>query len=197
MKFLSYKISNVQPTQIGVLQNQSVYNLNALFGNISLIDVLQIENYLNKITSYIKKENPLIHNIKEISFLPVIPRPTSLKDAYAFREHVETCRKNRGAKMIAEFDKFPVFYFSNHNAMYAHGEDIELMPDHFNKLDYELEFIHPNPQEILDSTKELLSRIEKNFNSNNEAKKLQIAIRVFHQVADLNRYAESRGPIRI
>ena len=139
MKFLSYKISNVQPTQIGVLQNQSVYNLNALFGNISLIDVLQIENYLNKITSYIKKENPLIHNIKEISFLPVIPRPTSLKDAYAFREHVETCRKNRGAKMIAEFDKFPVFYFSNHNAMYAHGEDIELMPDHFNKLDYELE----------------------------------------------------------
>ncbi len=43
-----------------------------------------------------------------------------------------------------------------------------------NELDYELEFIHPNPQEILDSTKELLSRIEKNFNSNNEAKKLQI-----------------------
>ncbi len=43
-----------------------------------------------------------------------------------------------------------------------------------NELEYELEFIHPNSQEILDSTKELLSRIEKNFNSNNEAKKLQI-----------------------
>ena len=24
--------------------------------------------------------------------------------------------------------------------MYAHEENIELMPDHFNKLDYELEF---------------------------------------------------------
>ena len=43
-----------------------------------------------------------------------------------------------------------------------------------NELDYELEFIHPNSQEILDSTKELLCKIEKNFNSNNEAKKLQI-----------------------
>ena len=43
-----------------------------------------------------------------------------------------------------------------------------------NELDHELEFIHPSSQEILDSTKELLSKIEKNFYSNKEAKKLQI-----------------------
>ena len=43
-----------------------------------------------------------------------------------------------------------------------------------NELDHELEFIHPNSQEILDSTKELLGKIEKNFYSNKEAKKLQI-----------------------
>ena len=42
--------------------------------------------------------------------------------------------------MVSEFDQFPVFYFSNHNCMYADGQDIEIMPDHFNKLDYELEF---------------------------------------------------------
>ena len=41
--------------------------------------------------------------------------------------------------MISEFERFPVFYFSNHNSMYAHNENIELMPDHFNCLDYELE----------------------------------------------------------
>ena len=41
--------------------------------------------------------------------------------------------------MIPEFDQFPVFYFSNHNAMYANKQDIDLMPDHFNRLDYELE----------------------------------------------------------
>ena len=43
-----------------------------------------------------------------------------------------------------------------------------------NELDHELEFIHPNSQEILDSTKELLDKVEKNFYSNKEAKKLQI-----------------------
>ena len=37
--------------------------------------------------------------------------------------------------MISEFDQFPVFYFSNHNSMYGDGQEIEIMPDHFNKLD--------------------------------------------------------------
>ena len=41
--------------------------------------------------------------------------------------------------MIPEFDEFPVFYFSNQNTIYADNEKIELMPDHFEKLDYELE----------------------------------------------------------
>ena len=42
--------------------------------------------------------------------------------------------------MISEFDQFPVFYISNHNTMFADGEEIKLMPDHFVQLDFELEF---------------------------------------------------------
>ena len=42
--------------------------------------------------------------------------------------------------MIPEFDEFPVFYFSNHNSMYGDKAEIEVMPDHFEKLDFELEF---------------------------------------------------------
>ena len=67
-----------------------------------------------------------------------VPHPTSCRDGYAFRQHVEAGRRNRGAGMIAEFDQFPVFYFTNHNAIQGPGE-IECMPDHFNKLDFELE----------------------------------------------------------
>lgn len=40
--------------------------------------------------------------------------------------------------MIPEFDQFPVFYFTNHNSITGPGE-IACMPDHFNKLDFELE----------------------------------------------------------
>ena len=32
-----------------------------------------------------------------------IPRPPSMRDGYAFRQHVETARRNRGLEMIPEF----------------------------------------------------------------------------------------------
>jgi fumarylacetoacetate (FAA) hydrolase len=40
--------------------------------------------------------------------------------------------------MIDEFDHYPIFYFTNHNAVQGPG-DVLCMPDHFQKLDFELE----------------------------------------------------------
>jgi fumarylacetoacetate (FAA) hydrolase len=40
--------------------------------------------------------------------------------------------------MIPEFDQYPIFYFTNHNAIQGPG-NVYCMPDHFNKLDFELE----------------------------------------------------------
>ena len=40
--------------------------------------------------------------------------------------------------MIPEFDQFPVFYFTNHNAIYGEGE-VRVEEDHLQKLDFELE----------------------------------------------------------
>ena len=140
MKLLTYKINNLKTNQIGVIKNQTVYNLNSYFGNIDLVDLIQLENYQNKVNSFIINKNCLKHNVNDIKILASIPKPISFRDAYAFRQHVATSRKNRGAEMISEFDEFPVFYFSNHNAMLGDKEDIRLMPDHFDRLDYELEF---------------------------------------------------------
>ena len=140
MKLLTYKINDLETPQIGVLQNQIVYNLNICFGNISLIELIQIEDYQDQVASFICNEDCLKHDIDNLTVLPTIPKPNSFRDAYAFRQHVATSRKNRGVDMIPQFDEFPVFYFSNHNAMFADGEDIELMTDHFERLDYELEF---------------------------------------------------------
>lgn len=70
--------------------------------------------------------------------LAPIPRPPSMRDGYAFRQHVETARRNRGLEMIPEFDQFPVFYFTNHQAVVGPG-DVRVMPLHLNRLDFELE----------------------------------------------------------
>ena len=72
------------------------------------------------------------------NILAPVPAPSSCRDGYAFRQHVAAARRNRKVDMIAEFDQYPIFYFTNHNAIQGPG-DIVCMPDHFQKLDFELE----------------------------------------------------------
>jgi fumarylacetoacetate (FAA) hydrolase len=77
-------------------------------------------------------------NENEVRLEAPVPQPTSCRDGYAFRQHVAAARRNRGVEMIKEFDQYPIFYFTNHNAIQGPGE-IDCMPDHFEKLDFELE----------------------------------------------------------
>jgi fumarylacetoacetate (FAA) hydrolase len=67
-----------------------------------------------------------------------LPRPVSMRDGYAFRQHVETARRNRGLPMIPEFDAFPVFYFTNALAVTGPGE-VRVHRAAQDKLDFELE----------------------------------------------------------
>ena len=91
-----------------------------------------------KVEKAIKKGKIKGGIIKNPKLLSPIPKPVSVRDGYAFRQHVETARRNRGAEMIPEFDQFPVFYFSNHNAVFGEG-NIFVESDHLHKLDFELE----------------------------------------------------------
>ena len=74
----------------------------------------------------------------EAFLLAPVPHPTSCRDGYAFSQHVAAARRNRKVEMIPEFDQYPIFYFTNHNSIQGPGE-VYCMPDHFDKLDFELE----------------------------------------------------------
>ena len=76
--------------------------------------------------------------LSEIDLLAPVPFPASCRDGYAFRQHVAAARRNRKVEMIPEFDQYPVFYFTNHHSIQGPGE-VRCMPDHFEKLDFELE----------------------------------------------------------
>lgn len=73
-----------------------------------------------------------------VELMAPVPYPASCRDGYAFRQHVAAARRNRKVDMIAEFDQFPIFYFTNHHSVSGPGE-VVCMPDHFEKLDFELE----------------------------------------------------------
>jgi fumarylacetoacetate (FAA) hydrolase len=77
-------------------------------------------------------------SVDSVQLLAPVPFPTSCRDGYAFRQHVAAARRNRKVDMIAEFDQYPIFYFTNHHSVKGPG-DVSCMPDHFEKLDFELE----------------------------------------------------------
>jgi fumarylacetoacetate (FAA) hydrolase len=77
-------------------------------------------------------------SIDLVQLLAPVPYPTSCRDGYAFRQHVAAARRNRKVDMITEFDQYPIFYFTNHHSILGPGE-VSCMPDHFEKLDFELE----------------------------------------------------------
>lgn len=139
MKLSTYTLKKSSKELIGLLKKDSFINLNVFFGEISLLELIQLPDWKELIINKTKSNNLITHKLEEIKLLAPIPRPNSLRDAYAFKQHVETSRRNRGLEMIQEFDDFPVFYFSNHNAIFGPNDDIECMPSHFEKLDYELE----------------------------------------------------------
>ena len=139
MRLSTYKLANNNKELIGLVKKDSLINLNEFFGNISLVDLIKKDNWKSETLKKIDEEKLVTHHINDVNLLAPIPNPNSLRDAYAFRQHVETSRKNRGLEMIKEFDEFPVFYFSNHNAIYGPQDEIKCMPSHFEKLDFELE----------------------------------------------------------
>lgn len=144
MKLVTYKYQ--QKIQLGILQGENIYNLhdldNSLPDNMRSF-LVEGESAMQKAkaidvdikTGKIKTQSVLL---KEVTLLAPVNEPTSCRDGYAFRQHVAAARRNRGVPMIEEFDQYPIFYFTNHNALQGPG-DIECMPDHFEKLDFELE----------------------------------------------------------
>ncbi|HEY0433280.1 MAG TPA: fumarylacetoacetate hydrolase family protein [Chitinophagaceae bacterium] len=145
MKLVSYLED--ERDRLGVLINQFVYDLEVLHPDLP--------NSMSMMLNFWEDAFPVAQagelmlregtrtssqgmKLEDLQLLAPVPFPVSCRDGYAFRRHVETARKNRGVEMIAEFDRFPVFYFTNPHSITGPGE-IRCMPDHLQKLDFELE----------------------------------------------------------
>jgi fumarylacetoacetate (FAA) hydrolase len=75
--------------------------------------------------------------LADVDFRPPVLHPPSVRDFYAFEQHVRTARALRGQEVPPEWYEVPVFYFSNPAAIYGPEDEIPY-PD-TEELDYELE----------------------------------------------------------
>jgi fumarylacetoacetate (FAA) hydrolase len=132
--------------QLGFLIDNNIYSTAAADSSLPGTMAELLANWENTIDLMKQTAAAIAAGTLSVSGIPYtgtnvlapVPNPSSCRDGYAFRQHVAAARRNRKVDMIAEFDQYPIFYFTNHNAIQGPG-DILCMPDHFKKLDFELE----------------------------------------------------------
>jgi fumarylacetoacetate (FAA) hydrolase len=76
--------------------------------------------------------------LSDVALSAPLSRPRTIRDFYAFEAHVKNARAHRGLPMIEEWYEFPVFYFTNPNAVLGPGDDVH-KPRDTAMLDFELE----------------------------------------------------------
>lgn len=79
-----------------------------------------------------------LYPLADIRLQAPLPRPSSIRDFYAFEAHTKTARRNRGLDVVPEWYEIPVFYFTNHQAVIGPEASMK-RPSHTSCLDYELE----------------------------------------------------------
>jgi fumarylacetoacetate (FAA) hydrolase len=144
MKFVTHLQHNKE--QFAVLINDRIYNTAVLHPDLPSTITGFLQDWdknvaiAKQVSAIVIDGSAVYQSIQyaDAQIIAPIPNPTSCRDGYAFRQHVAAARRNRKVEMIAEFDQYPIFYFTNHNAIQGPG-NIDCMPDHFNKLDFELE----------------------------------------------------------
>jgi len=147
MKLISYK--NKKFDRVGILFGDKVFDLQKSASSIKIKLPSTMKEFLQLESLGMKDAREVLASIKkgkikggmkysDLQLLSPVPSPTSLRDGYAFRQHVFTARRNRGVEMIPEFDQFPVFYFGNHQAVFGEGT-IKVEDDHLKGCDFELE----------------------------------------------------------
>jgi len=131
MKFVTFSASGT-PTRPGFLTEEGILPLPF----DTMLDLIKAGDKGLEAVRNTPSENLI--PVNEVRLHAPIPRPPTLRDFYAFEQHVRTANENRGRSVPDNWYKFPVFYFTNPNAIFGPEEEIPY-PAYTQALDYELE----------------------------------------------------------
>ena len=98
-----------------------------------VVEALEVTPHLTGL-----RDETLAFRISDVALRAPLPHPPSIRDFYAFEQHVKKGFEKRGEPMPAEWYEFPVYYKSAHWSVIGPDEDV-LWPSFTEKFDYELE----------------------------------------------------------
>jgi 2-keto-4-pentenoate hydratase/2-oxohepta-3-ene-1,7-dioic acid hydratase in catechol pathway len=82
----------------------------------------------------------LVHDRSAVRLLAPLPRPQSLRDFYAFEEHVKTGFAKRNEPIPQAWYEIPVYYKGNHRSILGPEDELP-WPAYTDILDFELELV--------------------------------------------------------
>lgn len=136
MKFVTFQLDGKD--RAGLLSEDRVIDINKASNGKIPADLLSIlENY-EAFENELKELTGEGISLSSVKLRAPLPKPSSIRDFYAFEEHVKTARGRRGLEMIPEWYEVPVFYFTNHRAVIGPNDQVQI-PQNCARMDYELE----------------------------------------------------------
>jgi 2-keto-4-pentenoate hydratase/2-oxohepta-3-ene-1,7-dioic acid hydratase in catechol pathway len=140
MKFITFRTASGE-MRAGWIEGERIIDMNiASSGRLPsrMLDFLEhAEEYMEVVRDLAIPAKGVYH-LSEVSLCAPLPNPGSIRDFYAFEQHVKTARGHRGLSVVPEWYEVPVFYFTNHRAVIGPNASVS-RPKGSLKLDYELE----------------------------------------------------------
>ncbi len=103
---------------------------------LSFIDSYEIYSPLIQANNW--HEAPATYALDAVKLLAPLPNPRSFRDYIGFEQHMLNASKSFGHTVGAAWYEMPIFYFTNHQAIFGPGDDIK-RPAKETRLDIELE----------------------------------------------------------
>lgn len=136
MRWATYRHTSQSGRRTGLVVNGQIHGVAA---GTQLIDLLGDDGErLTLAAEHAHRDPAEVVDLSSVEVLAPIPTPPTVRDFYAFEQHVKTARQRRGLEMEPDWYELPVFYFSNPYAVTGTGADVAISPGS-GEFDFELE----------------------------------------------------------
>ncbi len=139
MKLVTFKNNENQQSRTGWLVGNGVVDMNLASEKLPTDMLTFIDNHeaYRAIIDSLGEVQPH-YSIDEVQLLAPLPNPRSFRDFIGFEQHMLNATKTFGHNVGEIWYEIPIFYFTNHQAIYGTNDNIP-KPKAETRLDLEIE----------------------------------------------------------
>jgi 2-keto-4-pentenoate hydratase/2-oxohepta-3-ene-1,7-dioic acid hydratase in catechol pathway len=136
MRWVTFTETGTSDERTGIVLDGRIH---ACASGTTLLGMLGDDGERLSAAAEIARNDPRnVFDLDTVQLRAPIPRPPTVRDFYAFEQHVRVARQRRGLEMDPDWYQLPVFYFSNPYAIGGPDDPVAIPPGSA-ELDYELE----------------------------------------------------------